>query len=65
MELKPDLKEKLEDFIDALETEFGTLEGVEILLEYSVRDGGKDGFATVKNLIIYHLHKTDVLNKEG
>jgi hypothetical protein len=65
MELKPELKQKLEDFIDALETEFGTLEGVEILLEHQVNDGAKDGFATVKNMIIYHLHKTDVLNKKA
>ena len=56
--MSPQLKNKLEEFIDQLETEYGVLEGVHISLEHHIVDGQTEEIATIKQVVIDHLTKT-------
>lgn len=59
--MKPKLKEKTQDLIDALEEEYGDLEGLEIKLEHPVENGETQKYATLKEVNLYYLHKTNIL----
>lgn len=58
--MTPELKDRLEQFVDQLETEYGNLEGVEIKLEHQIVDGQTQEIATIKQLVIYHITKTEI-----
>jgi hypothetical protein len=55
-----ELKSKLEEFIDQLETEYGDLEGFEVRLEHPVVEGFRETVAEIKEFIIYRIHKTEI-----
>lgn len=56
------IKDLLSDFVDALEEEYGELEGFEVRLEHPIiPEGGKrQGFADIKEFVIIHLTKTQI-----
>lgn len=58
--MKPETKNKLEEFLDELEEEYGPLEGLEIKLEHPIIDGEKQTFSNIKELNIYYLHKQTI-----
>jgi hypothetical protein len=58
--MNPKVKEALENFIDALETEYGELEGVELKFEHPIVDGNRQVFANVKEFILIHLARTEI-----
>jgi len=58
--MNPKVKEALENFVDALETEYGELEGVQLRFEHPIVDGERQAFATVKEFILIHLTRTEV-----
>ena len=60
--MKQEIIGKLIDFIDELETEYGELEGFEVKLEHPIDDDIKDkqGFATIKEFVIYYLQKEKI-----
>ena len=47
--------DKLKDFIDAFETEYGDVEGFEISLEHPIVDGERQGFANIKEFIVKRI----------
>jgi hypothetical protein len=53
-------KEKLTDFIDEFESEFGEVEGFEISLEHPIVDGERQGFANIKELIIKRIVREEI-----
>ena len=58
--MNPKVKEALENFVDALETEYGELEGVQLRFEHPIVDGERQAFATVKEFILIHLTRTEI-----
>lgn len=56
------IKDLLSDFVDALEEEYGELEGFEVRLEHPIiPEGGKrQVFADIKEFVIIHLTKTQI-----
>lgn len=50
----------LEEFLDAIEDEYGRLEGIEILLEHPIDNGERQKFASIKEINIMYLHKTRI-----
>jgi hypothetical protein len=48
-------KEKLKDFIDAFETEYGDVEGFEVSLEHPIVDGERQGYADIKEFIVRRI----------
>jgi hypothetical protein len=53
-------KEKLTDFIDEFESEFGEVEGFEISLEHPIVDGERQGFANIKEFIIKRIVREEI-----
>jgi hypothetical protein len=58
--MNPKLKEALENFVDALETEYGEVEGIELRLDHPIEDGERQGFANIKEFILIHLSRTSI-----
>jgi len=55
MVMKEEIIDKLKDFIDAFETEYGDVEGFEISLEHPIVDGERQGFANIKEFIVKRI----------
>lgn len=55
--MSPKLKDILDNFIDALEQEYGDLEGIEIKLDHPITDGSRQSFADIKEFVVSYLHK--------
>jgi len=53
--MKEEIIDKLKDFIDAFETEYGDVEGFEISLEHPIVDGERQGFANIKEFIVKRI----------
>ena len=47
--------DKLKDFIDAFETEYGDVEGFEISLDHPIVDGERQSFADIKEFIVKRI----------
>jgi hypothetical protein len=58
--LKKETISKLEEAIDAIETELGEIEGLEIKVEHKIDNGEKETFATIKSFVVYYLHKQEI-----
>ena len=56
-EVSAKIKSALEDFVDALETEYGPVEGFEVRLEHPVdpENAARQGFATIKEFVLIYL----------
>jgi hypothetical protein len=53
-------KEKLTDFIDEFESEFGEVEGFEISVEHPIVDGERQEFANIKEFIIKRIVREQI-----
>lgn len=58
--LKKETIAKLEEVIDAIETELGEIEGLELKVEHKIENGEKESFATITSLVVYYLHKQEI-----
>lgn len=58
------IKDKINELIDSLETEYGELEGVEVLLTKSKNNEGKIIHSDLKEVNLYFFTKTNILNKQ-
>jgi len=52
--------DKLKEFIDAFETEYGDVEGFEISLEHPIVDGERQSFADIKEFIVKRIVKEQI-----
>jgi hypothetical protein len=55
-----ELYTKLTDFIDLLETEYGSLAGVEIKLSHPIVNGAEQGCADIEGVYIHHIIKEEI-----
>lgn len=55
-----EIKDTLKKLIDEMEELWGELEGFEVRLEHPIVDGGRQGFANIKEFSIMHLHRTQI-----
>lgn len=57
---KANVQAKLHELIDAIEEEYGDVEGFEVRLEHPITDGERQAFASVKEFILVHLQRTEI-----
>jgi len=58
--MKPEVFDKLKDFIDAFETEYGNVEGFEISLEHPIVDGEGQGYADIKEFVVRRIVREEI-----
>lgn len=58
--MKQELVDKLQDFIDAYETEYGDVEGFEVSLEHPIVDGERQEFADIKEFVIKRIIRQEI-----
>ena len=51
---------KLKDFIDAFETEYGDVEGFEVSLEHPILDGERQEFADIKEFVVRRIVREEI-----
>lgn len=54
------ITDKLKDFIDTYEEEYGDVEGFEITLEHPIVDGERQSFADIKEFIVKRIVKEQI-----
>lgn len=56
-EVSAKVKDALQDFVDALETEYGPVEGFEVRLDHPIdpEKGDRQGFADIKEFVLIYL----------
>ena len=57
---KANVQVKLHDLIDAIEEEYGDVEGFEVRLEHPIVGGERQSHANVKEFILIHLRRTEI-----
>lgn len=58
---KANIQAKLHELIDAIEEEYGDVEGFEVRLEHKpITDGERQAFASVKEFILVRLQRTKI-----
>ena len=55
MVMNKEVHDKLKDFIDAFETEYGDVEGFEISLDHPIVYGERQSFADIKEFIVKRI----------
>jgi len=55
--MKQEVLNKLKDFIDAFETEYGDVAGFEVSLEHPIVDGERQEFADIKEFVVKRIVK--------
>ena len=55
--MNKEVHDKLKEFIDEFETEYGDVEGFEINLEHPIVDGERQEFADIKEFIVKRILK--------
>lgn len=60
VQLKQEVLDKLKDFIDAFETEYGDVEGFEVSLEHPIVDGARQGFADIKEFVLRRIVREEI-----
>lgn len=58
--MKQEVLDKLKDFIDVFETEYGDVEGFEISLEHPIVDGERQGYADIKEFIVRRIVREEI-----
>jgi hypothetical protein len=58
--MKRETIDKLKDFIDAFETEYGDVEGFEIGLEHPIVDGERQGYTDIKEFIVKRIVREEI-----
>ena len=57
---KANVQEKLHNLIDAIEEEYGDIEGFEVKIEHPIVEGERQAFANVKEFVLIHLRRTEI-----
>lgn len=60
MVMNEKITDKLKDFIDTYEEEYGDVEGFEITLEHPIVDGERQSFADIKEFIVKRIVKEQI-----
>jgi hypothetical protein len=55
--MKPETAQKLREFIDALEEDYGNVEGFEVSLEHPILNGERQSFADIKEFVVLYLKR--------
>ncbi len=55
-----DVADKLKDLVDAIETQYGDIEGFEVRLEHPIVDGKRQAHADIKEFVLIYLHRTEI-----
>ena len=58
--MKTEIVDKLKDFIDAFETEYGEVEGFEISLEHPIVEGERQGYADIKEFVVKRIVREEI-----
>jgi hypothetical protein len=58
--MKPELVNKLQDFIDAFETEHGEVEGFEISLDHPIVEGERQAYADIKEFVVKRIVREEI-----
>ena len=60
--MKGEIVDKLQDFIDAFETEYGDVEGFEISLEHPIVEGEgvRQGYADIKEFVVKRIVREEI-----
>ena len=58
--MKKEIVDKLKDFIDAFETEYGEVEGFEISLDHPITDGERQGYADIKEFVVKRIVRQEI-----
>jgi hypothetical protein len=58
--MKAENKQLIEELVDALETEYGELKGIEIVID---KEEPNETFSTIKKVLLHYIHKDDVWEK--
>jgi len=58
--MKREIIDKLKDFIDAFETEYGDVEGFEISLEHPIVGGERQSFADIKEFVVKRIVREEI-----
>lgn len=53
--MKPELVRKLQEFVDAFETEYGEVEGFEISLDHPIVEGERQSYADIKEFVVKRI----------
>lgn len=57
------LKQTLEDFLDELEDDYGSLEGLEMKFDHPIVDGERQSYPDIREFVVYYLKKEVVAIK--
>jgi len=60
MVMNEEVLDKLKDFIDVYETEYGDVEGFEVTLEHPIVDGERQAYADIKEFIVKRIVKEQI-----
>jgi hypothetical protein len=60
MDMNENVFNKLKDFIDAFETEYGDVEGFEVSLEHPILDGERQEFADIKEFVVRRIVREEI-----
>ena len=52
--------DKLKDFIDVFETEYGDVEGLEFSLEHPIVYGERQGYAEIKEFVVKRIVREEI-----
>lgn len=57
--MKPEIAEKLREFIDLFEEEYGDVEGFEVKLDHPINEdeGKRQGYADIKEFVVLYLKR--------
>ena len=58
--MKPELVSKLQEFVDAFETEYGEVEGFEISLDHPITDGERQAYAEIKEFVVKRIVREEI-----
>lgn len=58
--MKPELVRKLQEFVDAFETEYGEVEGFEISLDHPIVEGERQSYADIKEFVVKRIVREEI-----
>jgi hypothetical protein len=58
--MKKEIADKLKDFIDTFEAEYGNVEGFEITLEHPILNGERQLHADIKEFVIKRIVREEI-----
>jgi hypothetical protein len=58
--MKPELVRKLQEFVDAFETEYGDVDGFEISLDHPITDGERQAYSEIKEFVVKRIVREEI-----